>query len=183
MPDEPLILPLPTPDATQQLGKLMGRSLLPGSILLLDGELGSGKTTLVQGIGSGLGIADLIVSPTFVLVNEYDDGRIPLYHFDLYRLNAAEADALAIETYWDSREYAPGIVAIEWADRLGDRPSDYLHIKLTTASDDKALQSVQQLPVESGSSPGAEMHYAHLCHVGTTPQFQALWETLKNHKA
>lgn len=163
---EPLTLPLPTPAATRQLGAYLGRSLPANSILLLEGELGSGKTTLVQGIGDGLGIADLIVSPTFVLVNEYDDGRIPLYHFDLYRLRPDEADALAIETYSDSREYAPGIIAIEWADRLRNRPAQYLHIHLQAAS-------------EMTSEATPEMHFARLCPVGGSHVFEALWNTLK----
>ncbi|MGB3492024.1 MAG: tRNA (adenosine(37)-N6)-threonylcarbamoyltransferase complex ATPase subunit type 1 TsaE [Elainellaceae cyanobacterium] len=183
MNDTQLMLPLPTPDATRQLGRLMGRSLLPDSIVLLDGDLGSGKTTLVQGIGEGLGIADLIVSPTFVLVNEYDDGRIPLYHFDLYRLNAEEADALAIETYWDSREYAPGIVAIEWADRLGDRPSNYLHIILETAQDGTTSQALQQQNAEPDIDLAAEMHYAYFRCVASDQRFQPLWETLKKYKS
>ena len=179
--DEPLILELPTPDATRELGILMGRSLPAGSILLLNGELGSGKTTLVQGIGKGLGIADLIVSPTFVLVNEYDDGRIPLYHFDLYRLNAEEADALAIETYWDSREYEPGIVAIEWADRLGDRPPGYLSMNLSTAPVATSSPISEQSISESSLSSGIE-YYAHIQCIGTDFGFQPLWESLKNYK-
>lgn len=183
MNDTSLVLPLPTPDATRQLGQLMGRSLPPSSVVLLDGDLGSGKTTLVQGMGEGLGIADLIVSPTFVLVNEYDDGRIPLYHFDLYRLNAEEADALAVDTYWDRREYTPGIVAIEWADRLGDRPSDYLHILLETAPNGTNFKTMQQQNAEVGIDLSAEMHYAYLRHVGTDQRFQHVWETLKKYKS
>lgn len=123
-------LTLPTVEATQKLGHILGRSLPAGSVVLLNGDLGSGKTTLVNAIGKGLGIEDIIISPTFVLVNEYDRGRLPLYHFDLYRLNASQARALTIEQYWDEAEYEPGIVAIEWADRLGDRPPYALKIHL-----------------------------------------------------
>ncbi|MEM7770259.1 MAG: tRNA (adenosine(37)-N6)-threonylcarbamoyltransferase complex ATPase subunit type 1 TsaE [Cyanobacteria bacterium P01_E01_bin.6] len=123
-------LTLPTVEATQKLGHILGRSLPAGSVVLLNGDLGSGKTTLVNAIGKGLGIEDIIISPTFVLVNEYDRGRLPLYHFDLYRLNASQARALIIEQYWDEAEYEPGIVAIEWADRLGDRPPSALAIQL-----------------------------------------------------
>jgi tRNA threonylcarbamoyladenosine biosynthesis protein TsaE len=124
------LIPLPDAAATRRLGFVLGRSLPSGHVLLLEGELGSGKTTLVQGIGQGLGITDPIVSPTFTLVNEYLEGRIPLYHFDLYRLQPSEVDALHVETYWDSGETPPGIVAIEWADRLQHRPPDYLYICL-----------------------------------------------------
>ncbi|NJO41229.1 MAG: tRNA (adenosine(37)-N6)-threonylcarbamoyltransferase complex ATPase subunit type 1 TsaE [Cyanobacteria bacterium CRU_2_1] len=122
---------LPTPEATHLLGVALGRSLLAGSVLLLQGDLGSGKTTLVQGIGEGLGIPDPIVSPTFILLNEYSEGRIPLYHFDLYRLESAEVDALQLDLYWEGSEYPLGIVAIEWAERLHHKPANYLHIGLT----------------------------------------------------
>jgi len=126
----PFILDLPNAAATQQLGEFLGRSLPAGSILLLDGDLGAGKTTLVQGIGLGLNITEPIVSPTFTLVNEYPEGRIPLYHMDLYRLEPAEAEALYLEQYWDGQELPLGIVAIEWADRLTTVPTPNLHLAL-----------------------------------------------------
>ncbi len=68
--------------ATRSLGITLGKFLPAGSVILLSGELGAGKTTLVQGIGEGLGITDPIVSPTFTLINEYTEGRLPLYHLD-----------------------------------------------------------------------------------------------------
>ncbi|MBF2029074.1 MAG: tRNA (adenosine(37)-N6)-threonylcarbamoyltransferase complex ATPase subunit type 1 TsaE [Oscillatoriales cyanobacterium C42_A2020_001] len=118
-------------EATRQLGILLGKTLNSGSVLLLEGDLGSGKTTLVQGIGAGLGIAEWVDSPTFTLVNEYLSGRSPLYHLDLYRLNPAEVEDLLLETYWEGTEVEPGIVVIEWAERLTYKPHDYLVIQLT----------------------------------------------------
>jgi tRNA threonylcarbamoyladenosine biosynthesis protein TsaE len=118
--------------ATRSLGVALGRSLPLGSILLLEGDLGSGKTTLVQGIGAGLGITEPITSPTFILLNEYPEGRIPLYHLDLYRLQPSEVDALHLESYWDGTEFPLGIVAIEWAERLGYLPLSYWKIQLTS---------------------------------------------------
>ncbi len=117
-------------EATQRLGRLLGQTLPAGSVLLLEGDLGSGKTSLIQGLGQGLGIADAIVSPTFTLINEYHDGRVPLYHLDLYRLNPQQVDELYLETYWQGIEVPPGIVAIEWSERLVHRPFDYLFIGL-----------------------------------------------------
>lgn len=117
-------------EATYQLGYILGQSLLAGSVILLEGDLGAGKTTLVQGLGSGLGIDEAIVSPTFTLINEYDQGRLPLYHFDLYRLEKSEVASLDPENYWDSIEVNPGITAIEWAERLPYYPHSYLAIKL-----------------------------------------------------
>jgi tRNA threonylcarbamoyladenosine biosynthesis protein TsaE len=122
---------LPDAETTQSLGAVLGRSLPAGMVLLLEGNLGSGKTTLVQGLGQGLGISEAIVSPTFTLINEYQEGRIPLYHIDLYRLSPEEAAGLYLETYWEGLEVEPGIVAIEWAERLQYLPASYLKICLT----------------------------------------------------
>ncbi|MBW4578828.1 MAG: tRNA (adenosine(37)-N6)-threonylcarbamoyltransferase complex ATPase subunit type 1 TsaE [Tildeniella nuda ZEHNDER 1965/U140] len=125
------IIFLPDAEATRSLGFSLGQTLSAGSTLLLEGELGSGKTTLVQGIGEGLGIRETIDSPTFTLINEYLDGRVPLYHFDLYRLDTIAAAALYPEMYWEGTEVKPGIVAIEWSERLRYKPSTYLEVQLT----------------------------------------------------
>ncbi len=131
-----LQLELPDAAATEALGCWLGQTLPAGSNLLLVGELGAGKTALVRGLGLGLGIAEPVVSPTFALLNEYLDGRLPLYHFDLYRLErSSEVDALAPDTYWGGPdcEVDPGIVAIEWAQRLPFAPECYLEIRLRAA--------------------------------------------------
>jgi len=128
-----IVLSLPDVTATRSLGQQLGRSLPAGSVVMLEGDLGSGKTTLVQGIGEGLGISDAIVSPTFTLINEYPEGRIPLYHLDLYRLEPADVIHLHLETYLNGTDVIPGIVAIEWAERLLSYPDTYLSIRLTLA--------------------------------------------------
>ncbi len=117
-------------EATRSLGITLGKFLPSGSVILLSGELGAGKTTLVQGIGEGLGITDSIVSPTFTLINEYTEGRLPLYHLDLYRLQLEEVEALNLESYWEGMEMPLGIVAIEWAERLQYLPPSYLCLEL-----------------------------------------------------
>lgn len=117
--------------ATLQLGIKLGQSLPAGSAILLEGDLGSGKTTLVQGIGSGLGITEPIVSPTFTLINEYTEGRLPLYHLDLYRLQPKEVEGLYLESYWEGIDMPLGIVAIEWAELLPYKPISYLRLCLT----------------------------------------------------
>jgi tRNA threonylcarbamoyladenosine biosynthesis protein TsaE len=127
---------LPDTLATRKLGITLGKSLAPGSVILLEGDLGAGKTTLVQGIGEGLGITEPIVSPTFTLINEYMEGRLPLYHLDLYRLEPREVAALNLETYWEGFEVTPGIVAIEWAERMPYKPESYLGIRLICTNDD-----------------------------------------------
>lgn len=128
-----MVIELPDSAATQALGQSLGTQLSAGSVLLLTGDLGSGKTTLVQGLGLGLGIPE-IDSPTFTLINEYTNGRIPLYHVDLYRLSTAEADALYLETYWEGVETVPGIVAIEWAERLTHLPPKPIQLALSHAA-------------------------------------------------
>lgn len=128
-------------EATRSLGRNLGQSLPSGSVILLEGDLGSGKTTLVQGLGEGLGITEPIVSPTFTLINEYTEGRLPLYHLDLYRLQPEEVSTLHPEIYWEGIEVPPGIVAIEWAERLQYKPSAYLNIYLTLDPVDTSRQA------------------------------------------
>ncbi|MEH1824316.1 MAG: tRNA (adenosine(37)-N6)-threonylcarbamoyltransferase complex ATPase subunit type 1 TsaE [Nostoc sp.] len=131
-------------EATLRLGITLGESLTPGSVILLEGDLGAGKTTLVQGIGKGLGIVEPIVSPTFTLINEYTEGRLSLYHLDLYRLEPQEVAALNLESYWEGVEFIPGIVAIEWAERLPYKPDSYLSVSLTYG--DGGTRQVELVP-------------------------------------
>ncbi|MBD2353050.1 tRNA (adenosine(37)-N6)-threonylcarbamoyltransferase complex ATPase subunit type 1 TsaE [Tolypothrix sp. FACHB-123] len=130
MGDELKIL-LADAEATLNLGMTLGKCLDAGSVILLEGDLGAGKTTLVQGIGKGLGMSEPIVSPTFTIVNEYTEGRLPLYHLDLYRLEPQEVADLNLETYWEGFEVTPGIVAIEWPERMPYQPDSYLIVKLS----------------------------------------------------
>lgn len=132
---------LPNVAATRTLGLGLGQHLTAGTVLLLEGDLGSGKTTLVQSMGQGLGITEPIVSPTFTLINEYDGGRLPLYHIDLYRLSAGEmADTLHLDLYWQGIEVPLGIVAIEWPDRLLDWPADHLRLLLHYEAEGRRLE-------------------------------------------
>ena len=125
---------LSTSEDTFRLGYELGKNLVAGSTLLLTGNLGAGKTTLVQGIAEGLLISESVVSPTFTLINEYLDGRLPLYHLDLYRLEPTQVESIYPEIYWSGIEVAPGITAIEWSERLPVKPLNYLEIKLDVAS-------------------------------------------------
>jgi tRNA threonylcarbamoyladenosine biosynthesis protein TsaE len=117
--------------ATQAFGQELSSQLPVGTVLLLVGDLGSGKTSLVQGLATGLGISEAVTSPTFTLINEYSAGRCPLYHLDLYRLTTEEVVALHLEQYWSGWEIEPGIVAIEWPERLPTLPAQYWQIALT----------------------------------------------------
>lgn len=146
-----LVVELKSAIATRKLGEILGKVLPPGSVLLLFGNLGAGKTTLVQGIGSGLGIDEAIVSPTFTLINEYTEGRLPLYHLDLYRLEPTEAASLYLETYWEGIEVPPGITAIEWAQKLPYKPSSYLAVNMNhsaTGGRQAQLQAVGEFDLD-----------------------------------
>ena len=104
-----------SPDETRRLGQTVGRSLAPGEAVLLRGDLGSGKTLLARGIAESLGVTAWRGSPTLTLVNEYP-ASTPLFHVDLYRLNAVEVERLGLEEY--ARPDA--ILVIEWPDHGGD---------------------------------------------------------------
>jgi tRNA threonylcarbamoyladenosine biosynthesis protein TsaE len=131
---------LPDFEATRKFGVALGRSLPPGTVILLQGDLGAGKTTLVQGIAEGLGISESVESPTFTLVNEYFAGRVPLYHLDLYRLEPEEVEALHLESYWDGLERDLGIVAIEWPQKLPYKPENYLQISLNYLDNGRQIE-------------------------------------------
>jgi tRNA threonylcarbamoyladenosine biosynthesis protein TsaE len=115
-------------DQTRRLGSRLGELLDGGEVICLTGDLGTGKTCLVQGIGAGLGVVDRITSPTFTLINEYRGGRLTLYHVDLYRIVDAKA-ALAFGL--DDYLYGEGVCAIEWAARVQEVwPEELLLISL-----------------------------------------------------
>ena len=137
-----MILDLPDAEATRKFGVALGRSLAAGTVILLQGDLGAGKTTLVQGIAEGLEIQDSVESPTFTLINEYLIGRMPLYHLDLYRLEPEEVEALHLESYWDGLERDLGIVAIEWAERLQYKPDNYLQICLSYQDNGRQIEVI-----------------------------------------
>lgn len=115
------------PRQTQQLGQSLGEIARPGDVILLVGDLGAGKTTLTQGIARGLGVSEYTASPSFVLVREYQ-GRLPLYHVDLYRLeNVAEIGDLGLDDYFSGK----GVSVVEWADRgLILLPPEHLLIRI-----------------------------------------------------
>ncbi len=119
-------------DQTVEFARGFARRLRPGAVLLLVGDLGAGKTTFVRGLAVGLGLdPESVSSPTFTLVQEYR-GHPTLYHVDLYRLQGAEIDDLGLE------ELAGGeaIVAIEWAEKLGERPPGAIEVRLEDLGED-----------------------------------------------
>jgi tRNA threonylcarbamoyladenosine biosynthesis protein TsaE len=123
----------PDPERTRALGSSLAALAAAGDVICLWGELGAGKTQLAKGFGAGLGVADTVTSPSFVLMAEYR-GRLPLFHIDLYRLASAE-DALAGGLI-DERQ-SSGVTLIEWPDRLGAAlPAERLDIRFDGTGDE-----------------------------------------------
>ncbi len=98
---------------TQSIGRTLASSLQPGDLLCLRGELGAGKTTFIQGLAQGLGVADLVTSPSFTLIHQHPGG-IPLCHIDLYRIGPADVPEIGLEELLD----CDAVVAVEWAEKL-----------------------------------------------------------------
>lgn len=127
----------------REYGIRLGAGLGPGSVIALTGELGAGKTTLAKAVAAGLGVTEAVTSPTFTLICEYGSGRLPLYHFDVYRLPdaAAEMAELDFEEYF----YGGGVTVVEWADRVaGLLPEDALRIEIAYTKDPD-LREVREL--------------------------------------
>ncbi len=104
-----------TPEETAALGEKIGRKAKPGEVYTLIGDLGTGKTVLTQGIARGLEIEEAICSPTFTIVQVYEEGRLPFYHFDVYRIaDIEEMDEIGYEDYF----YGAGVTMIEWANLI-----------------------------------------------------------------
>lgn len=125
--DGPQVLVTRSPDETREFGRSLGGSLLAGCFVALTGDLGSGKTVLVQGIAEGLGCGGEVSSPSFVIMNEYR-GRVPIYHIDLYRVTDSHSlHDLGYREYF----YGDGVTLVEWADRVPDLlPSDRLDVSI-----------------------------------------------------
>ena len=117
-----------TLDELREWGEAFGRSLSPGAIIALEGELGAGKTTLAQAICRGVGITEDVTSPTFALVNRHEGERANVYHLDLYRLNGPDD---LTNLGWDDIVNSSDMVIVEWPDRAGSRmPDDVIRIGL-----------------------------------------------------
>lgn len=117
-----------SPEETYALGEKIGREAKPGDVYTLLGDLGVGKTVFTQGVASGLGITEAINSPTFTIVQVYEEGRLPFYHFDVYRIgDIEEMDEIGYEDYF----YGNGVTMIEWANLIEEiLPETYREIRI-----------------------------------------------------
>ena len=122
---------------TWQAGYEMGQEAVPGQVITLIGDLGVGKTVFTQGFAAGLGVQDSVNSPTFTILQVYEDGRIPLYHFDVYRIGDSEE---MLEVGWDEYVSEDGVCLIEWADLIEDLIEELPPETVTGVKIEKDLQ-------------------------------------------
>jgi tRNA threonylcarbamoyladenosine biosynthesis protein TsaE len=141
------------PVATFALGRTLGRLLAAGDVVCLTGDLGAGKTLLVQGIAAGLDVNDDVTSPTFTILQVYETGRLPLYHFDLYRLDSPdELEGIGFADY----TRGDGVAVIEWADKFpAAMPDEHLLIEIKSGAGDESGRLIRLTP--------AGGRYRHLC--------------------
>ena len=116
-----------SPKETYALGEKIGREALPGQVYTLNGDLGVGKTVFTQGVAAGLGIQEPVNSPTFTIVQVYEEGRMPFYHFDVYRIgDVEEMEEIGYQDYF----YGEGLCMIEWAQLIEEIiPENARHIR------------------------------------------------------
>ena len=132
-----------SPEETERVGAALGRIVRPGTVIAYRGGLGAGKTAFTRGLARGLGYTDIVTSPTYTIVNEYLGGRLPLFHFDMYRLSSPD-DLWDIgwEDYLDRR----GVCCVEWSENVADALENPL-----TVSIEKLGDSARRITLEGGS--------------------------------
>ena len=106
---------------TEQLGLRLGEKLTPGAVVAFTGDLGAGKTAFTRGLARGLGVAGRVTSPTFNIVHEYEGGRLPLFHFDMYRLSSADE---LFDIGWEDYQARGGVCAVEWSENIDEALDD-----------------------------------------------------------
>lgn len=112
---------------TERIGETLARDLKPGTVIAFTGDLGAGKTAFIRGLARGLGISDRVTSPTFTIVNEYVGGRMPLFHFDMYRLGSSDE---LFDIGWEDYLRRGGVCAVEWSEKVADALADCMRIDI-----------------------------------------------------
>ena len=120
-------------DETQALGQKLASRLAPGDVIAYFGDLGAGKTAFTRGLAQGLGITDPVTSPTYTIVNEYLSGRIPLFHFDMYRLSSSDA---LFDIGWEDYLSRGGVCAVEWSENVEDALQDAIRVTIEKDADE-----------------------------------------------
>ena len=133
-----------SPEETEKVGAALGRILNPGTVIAYRGDLGAGKTAFTRGLARGLGYAEPVTSPTYTIVNEYLGGRLPLFHFDMYRL--ASSDDLW-DIGWDDYLDRNGVCAVEWSENVADALEDAILITIH-----KTGETSRRIVIEGGGN-------------------------------
>ena len=132
-------------DETQALGNKLAELLRPGDVIAYFGDLGAGKTALTRGIAQGLGITESVTSPTYTIVNEYLTGRIPLFHFDMYRLGSSDE---LFDIGWEDYLVRGGVCAVEWSENVEDALQSAIRV---TIEKDPFELDTRRITIEGGS--------------------------------
>ena len=133
-----------SPAETEALGEKLAQTLTPGTVIAYRGDLGAGKTAFTRGLARGLGCTDLVTSPTYTIVNEYLNGRLPLFHFDMYRL--ASSDDLW-DIGWEDYLERGGICAVEWSENVADAMENAIVVTI-----EKTGTESRRITIEGGES-------------------------------
>ena len=132
-----------SPAQTEAVGEALGQVLLPGTVLAYRGDLGAGKTAFTRGLARGLGAAEPVTSPTYTIVNEYLSGRIPLFHFDMYRLK--NSDDL-FDIGWDDYLERGGVCAVEWSENVAEAMENAICVRI-----EKTGENTRTVTIEGGT--------------------------------
>ena len=129
-----------TPAETESLGEKLAKVLTPGTVIAYCGDLGAGKTAFTRGLARGLGCNDMVTSPTYTIVNEYLSGRMPLFHFDMYRLHSSD-DLWDIG--WEDYLERGGVCAVEWSENVTDAMENAIWVKIEKTGDDSRRITIE----------------------------------------
>ena len=121
-------------EETERLGARLAVKLEPGAVIAFTGDLGAGKTAFTRGLARGLGIPDRVTSPTFTIVNEYEGGRLPLFHFDMYRLGSADE---LFDIGWEDYLARKGVCAVEWSENVSDALEEAISVEIRRGASDR----------------------------------------------
>ena len=136
-----------SPAETEAVGAALAKILTPGTVLAYRGDLGAGKTAFTRGLAKGLGCADMVTSPTYTIVNEYLSGRLPLFHFDMYRLRSSD-DLWDIG--WDDYLDRGGVCAVEWSENVDDAMENAIFVTIEKTGEDS-----RRITIEGGNDLAA----------------------------
>ena len=127
-------------EQTEALGKALGQKLQGGEIIAYEGDLGAGKTAFTRGLALGLGITMRVTSPTYTVVNEYNGGRLELFHFDMYRLGSSDE---LFDIGWEDYLLRGGVCAVEWSENVSDAMEDAITVRIEKASEEERIITIE----------------------------------------